>query len=295
MTETIALAPEQIQAFRAEGFIVLPQIAPPEEIARMRGIFERLFREKVGWEMGAQYDLVGTDAAGRPPGLPQISKPARFAPELRGSRYFANAFAIARQLLGPETSPWFDHAILKPPGYGAATPWHQDEAHRNDPGTHYDQISIWMPLQPATVENGCMQFLSGTHRGPVLAHQSPHSDPRIMALECTAPFDPAQATACPLPPGGATLHHCRTLHGAGANVSDMPRYAYILAFRGPSRPDPSFTGFAWNTEKHTAAQARRRAWENRGGVVGRATRKLAAGFLRALRAVRGKVGRSLRS
>ena len=295
MADTIELSPEQIQAFRAHGFVVLPEIAPPDEIVRMRGIFERLFRENVGWEMGAQYDLVGTDAEGRPPALPQISKPARFAPELRETRYFANAFAIARQLLGPETAPWFDHAILKPPGYGAATPWHQDEAHRNDPGTHYDQISIWMPLQIATVENGCMQFLPGTHRGPVLEHQSPNSDPRIMALECIAPFDPAHAIPCPLPAGGATIHHCRTLHGAGANVSAVPRYAYILAFRGPPRPDPSFTGFPWNAEKHTAAQARRKAWENRGGAVGRATRQLAAAFSRLVRAVRGKVGRGLRS
>jgi ectoine hydroxylase-related dioxygenase (phytanoyl-CoA dioxygenase family) len=197
------------------------------------------------------------DEEGRAPKLPQILKPANFAPELRETRAVAHATAIARQLLGPEAVPWFDHAILKPPGYGAETPWHQDEAHRNDPGTHYEQISVWLPFQPATEANGRMRFMPGTHRGSVLAHRSPQSDPRIMALQCMATFDAAQAVACPLPLGGATVHHCRTLHGAGANVSDVPRFAYILAFRGAVRPDPGFLGYSWNREKRTAAQARR--------------------------------------
>jgi ectoine hydroxylase-related dioxygenase (phytanoyl-CoA dioxygenase family) len=95
-----------------------------------------------------------------------------------------------------------------------------------------------------------------------------------MALECVEPFDPTQATVCPVPLGGASLHHARTLHGAGANVSAEPRYAYILAFRGPVRPDPSFRGYPWNQEKRTAAQNRKKTWENRGGPVGRASRRL---------------------
>ncbi len=267
-----ALSPEQIAAFREHGFLVLPDFAPAEDLQAMRAIFERLFRERVGWERGAYFDLAGVDEEGRAPKLPQLLKPANFAPELRETRAVANAAMIARQLLGPETVAWFDHAILKPPGYGAATPWHQDDAHRNDPGTHYEQLSLWLPLQPATEANGCMRFMPGTHRGPVLEHRSPHSDPRIMALECVAPFDPAQAVACPLPLGSASMHHSRTLHGAGENVSDEPRFAYILAFRGPMRPAPEFRGYPWNQEKRTAAQERRKAWETRGGSLARAGR-----------------------
>jgi hypothetical protein len=291
MTDTITLSPEQIATFREQGYLALPQISPSQEIGRLREIFERLFKEQVGWKMGAQYDLAGADETDRPAKLPQLLKPANFAPELRETHHMANALAIARQLLGPETIPWFDHAILKPPGYGAPTPWHQDEAHRNDPGTFYEQISIWMPLQAANETNGCMRFMPGTHRGGVLEHRSPNSDRRIMALECVAPFDPAQSAICPVPAGGASIHHCRTLHGAGANTSDSPRYAYILAFRGPVRSDPEFTGFPWNAEKQTAAQARRKAWENRGGPLGRVGRRV----VRSLRSVRGKVGSYFRS
>jgi len=274
MSASLQLSVEQIASFREQGFLVVPELAPRDELPRMRAIFERLFRERVGWERGAFFDLAGVDEEGRPAKLPQLLKPANFAPELRELRTVANAAAMARQLLGPETTAWFEHAILKPPGCGPATPWHQDEAHRNDPGTAYEQLSIWLPLQDATAENGCMRFMPGTHRGRVLEHRSPQSDPRIMALECVAPFRAEEAVVCPVPLGGATVHHARTLHGAGENVSREPRFAYILAFRGAMRPDPEFLGYPWNQEKRTAAQERRRVWENRGGAFGRAGRQV---------------------
>ncbi len=294
MPATALLSAAQVARFREDGFLAIEAIAPPEEVEQLRGIFDRLFAQGAGWKKGAQFDLAGTDADGRPAALPQILNPAEFAPELRATSFRANALAIARQFLGPDTEPWFEHAILKPPHYGAATPWHQDEAHRDDPGTAYEQVSVWMPLQEATVANGCMRYIAGSHRGPVLAHRSPNNDPRIAALECIGPFDPAAAATCPLPPGGAVIHHCRTLHGAGENHSGDPRRAYILAFRGPARPDPDFQGYPWNAAKHTAAQDRRESWEKRGGPLGRAARQVAASLGSTVQRVRGKVERLLR-
>jgi len=267
------LTADQIRRFRDEGYIALDRITGDEEVERLRGIFDRLFATSAGRDRGRQFDLAGTDEDGRPPALPQILNPVEFAPELADTQFRVAALAIARQLLGPETEPWFEHAILKPPGYGAPTPWHQDEAHRNDGGVDYEQVSIWMPLQEATAENGCMEFIPKSHLGPVLTHRSPGDDPRVMALECTGEFDGAQSVLCPLSAGGATVHHARTLHHAGANTSDIPRRAYILAFRGKVTPNPAFNGYGWNAEKSTAAQARRKAWENRGGVAGRLVRR----------------------
>jgi ectoine hydroxylase-related dioxygenase (phytanoyl-CoA dioxygenase family) len=267
------LTPAQVAKFRDDGFIALDSITPPDEVTRLRAIFDRLFENGAGWEKGAQFDLAGTDEDARPK-LPQILNPVEFAPELAHTQFRTNALAIATQLLGEGAEFWFEHAILKPAHYGAATPWHQDEAHRNDAGLDYEQISIWMPLQAATTANGCMQFIPGSHLGPVLTHQSPNSDPRVMALECTGAFEKSRAVSCPLEAGGATVHHCRTLHTAGPNASDIPRRAYIIAFRGPVRPNPDFRGYPWNAEKRTAAQARRAAWENRGGAIGRTLRAL---------------------
>jgi hypothetical protein len=294
MSGSPPLSPEQVVRFRKDGFLVLDAIAPPEEVEQLREIFGRLFTEGTGWKKGAQFDLAGPDDGQRPAALPQILNPVEFAPELRETRFRANALAIARQLLGAETGPWFEHAILKPAQFGAATPWHQDEAHRDDPGTDYEQLSIWMPLQEATPVNGCMRYMTGSHLGPVLEHRSPNNDPRITALECIGDFDPTQAVECPLPPGGAAIHHCRTLHSAGPNQSELPRCAYILAFRGPVRPNPEFLGYPWNAEKHTAAQGRRESWENRGGLMGRASRGTGEVIRRTVGKVRRRLGRWLR-
>lgn len=241
---------------------------------------------------GTQVGRMITDEQRRK--LPQLLDPVEFAPELAATRFRANALAIAVQLLGEGTVPWFEHAILKPARYGAATPWHQDEAHRDDPGTAYEQLSVWMPLEEVTTENGCMRYIPGSHLGDVLEHHSPNDDPRITALECVGAFDPGGATVCPLPAGAAVMHHCRTLHSSGPNRSDTPRYAYILSFRGPVRPNAAFAGYAWNAAKRTAAQARAKAWENRGGALGRASPRAARTMAKTLRALRGQVGRLLR-
>ena len=117
---------------------------------------------------------------------------------------------------------------------GAETPWHQDEAYW-DPAYAYEALSIWMPLQEATLENGCMQFIPGSHRLEVLPHQSIGNDPRVHGL-VTDKVNPAQAVACPISAGCCTVHHCRTLHYAGPNRSPEPRRAYILTFRLPPKP-----------------------------------------------------------
>jgi ectoine hydroxylase-related dioxygenase (phytanoyl-CoA dioxygenase family) len=284
MKPPLTLRPDETAFFREHGFLAIDAITTADEVARLREIFERLFATRAGWERGQQFDLAGTDEANQPVSLPQLLNPAEFAPELRETQFRRNALAIAQQLLGPETEPWFEHAILKPAHHGAATPWHQDEAHRDDPTVNYEQLSIWMPLLEATAENGCMRYIPGSHRGPVLAHHSPGDDPRVMALECCGAFDGAQAVACPLPSGGAAIHHCRTLHSAGPNGSDTSRLAYILAFRGAVTANPERRVFSWNAEKATAAQARAEAWRHQ---PGRKVATTARGWL-------ARIGRKLR-
>ncbi len=268
------VTPGEIAAFRENGWLRLENIAPLAEVELLREIFDRLFARRAGWKEGKAFDLAGRDEPGEEPVLPQILNPVEFAPELKHTQFRANALAIAKSLLGADAEPWFEHAICKPARIGVATPWHQDEAHRYDPGVDYEQISIWMPLQPATVENGCMRYISGTHRGPVLDHRPLDGDARKSALECVGVFNPEAAVICPLPAGGAAIHHCRTLHSASPNVTAVPRRAYVLGFRGAPRPAPHRPIFPWISGRRTPAAERAEAWENRGGPVGRASRKL---------------------
>jgi ectoine hydroxylase-related dioxygenase (phytanoyl-CoA dioxygenase family) len=253
---TLRLTDDQIRFYRDNGFLAVTEpLTTTEEIDRLAAIYDDLFKRRAGRETGDQFDLAGTDEEGKEEALPQILGPSRYAPELTQGLLFANAQALAKQLLGEEAAFGGDHAIFKPAGTGAPTPWHQDEAYW-DEALKYNSLSIWIPLQEATVENGCMQFIPGSHKWEVQTHHSIGNDPRIHGLEIEMEIDQSKAVSCPLPPGGATFHDSRTLHYTGANQTQTPRRAYILGFGTAAVKLDQPRDFYWNKIKQTARAAR---------------------------------------
>jgi ectoine hydroxylase-related dioxygenase (phytanoyl-CoA dioxygenase family) len=248
---------EQTAAFRRDGYLLVESVSPPEEIASLRVLYDRLFSERRGWSSGDLFDMVERDSASNELALPQLLWPSNYEPSLRDTRLHANAVSIAEQLLGPGAQNILEHAILKPPLKGAATPWHQDDAF-NRPGSGFvEQISIWMPLQDVTIKSGCLLYIRGSNRGPLFPHRSPRNDPQIHGLETVDPPDLTNCVAVEMRAGDAVIHHSRTLHSAGANTSDQPRRAYVLGYSVQSRPNSLLTrDYPWNLEKQTARAER---------------------------------------
>lgn len=253
---TRSLTDDQIRSFHENGYLVLEAITTPDEVEHLREIYTRLFEERVGWDQGNQFDLAGTDEDDQPR-LPQLLGPSRFAPELKETLYLAHARAIARQILGSEISDRNgEHMIYKPPHIGAATPWHQDQAY-HDPTLSYQGVNFWMPLDDATVESGCLQFIPGSHKLDVLPHHTINHDPRIHGLEVDHPETyTGKAVPCPVPAGGASLHACYMLHYAAANGTDIPRRAYTLTFRTPPRKRDVPVDNYWVRNRKTAREER---------------------------------------
>ncbi|MDP9141214.1 MAG: phytanoyl-CoA dioxygenase family protein, partial [Pseudomonadota bacterium] len=217
-------------------------------------------------EEGNQFDMLGADAPQGEAIQPQIIKPSLYAPALLNTAYFHRVRSVARQLLGADAQFSFDHSIVKPVGKCAATPWHQDEAHQDDPTFHYEQISFWMPLQDVSEDNGCMRYIPGSSRGPLLPHRSLHDDPRIHAIECeTSHFDESAALAQPVPAGWCILHAGRTLHSALPNRSQADRMVYVLAFRGPPVLRVKPGQLSWLQSKQTASDGRQLQWRKHVG------------------------------
>lgn len=254
---TTELTQEQIEFYEREGYLSIEALTTQEEVAWLREIYDRLFSERVGREEGNQFDLAGTDEEGKEASLPQILNPSKYAPELNDSQLLKNATTISKQLRGEEATCRFAHAIFKPARSGAETPWHQDAAYWG-PNLIYSGFSIWVPLQEATPENGCMEFVPGSHKLDVVEHQSINNDPRIHGLELTPEqMDKIDNVAtCPLPAGGATLHGGYMMHHTGANRSDVPRRAIILSCSAPRVPREVPRTFPWNEAKKTARAER---------------------------------------
>lgn len=227
-------------------------------MAFVKEIFDQMFYERRGRDDGNQLDLAGTDDDGKEATLSQIKDPARYAPELKESKLIDNASEALSRLMGQPVKARFFHAICKPARNGSETPWHQDAAYW-DPSLIHRKISVWVPLQDVSVENGCMQFIPRSHKDDIITHQSINNDPRIHGLEVKpelkAKFED-KSMPCPLSAGGATFHGGYTLHYAGPNYTDLPRRAIILVgeLSPVKRQEPMH--FPWLEEKQTQRQKR---------------------------------------
>lgn len=259
---TFRLSVDQIELFHREGYLAIEQLTTPTDVESLRASYDRIFSRRAGREEGMQFDLAGTDEEGKEAVLPQILNPSKYAPEMNESQLLVNATQLVRDLFGPAATCSIAHAIFKPARIGAETPWHQDAAYWDPMEEYPSNVSIWVPLQIATLENGCMQFVPGSHKEQeIWRHQSVNNDPRIHALE----LHPGEmqriknAIACPLPAGGATVHGGYTLHYTAANRSDIPRRALILGGGLPPTKRASPREYKWQQEKQTARDERAKA------------------------------------
>lgn len=256
---TFQLSRDQIDHFHQEGFLAVDALTDAEDVERLRRSYDRIFQQRAGRDEGNQFDLAGTDEEGKEAVLPQILNPAKYAPEMNESRLLVNATKLVQALYGPEATCSIAHAIFKPARIGAATPWHQDAAYWDAWKDYPSNVGIWVPLQEATLENGCMQFVPGSHRSQeIWRHQSVGNDPRIHALELheSEMHRVRDAVACPLPAGGATVHGGYALHYTAPNRSDIPRRALILGGGLPAVKRDTPRQLKWQTEKQTAREQR---------------------------------------
>lgn len=127
---------------------------------------------------------------------------------------------IAARLLGGKTPRLFkEMALLKPPMIGREKPWHQDHAYF-DVDLSERVVGVWIALDQALVENGCMQVLDGGHqRGPII-----HWKIRDWQI-CDADMIGRSSVACPLDPGGAMFFDSLLPHGTPTNHSSLRRRA----------------------------------------------------------------------
>jgi phytanoyl-CoA hydroxylase len=133
------------------------------------------------------------------------------------------------ELILRETPVMFqDMALIKPPKIGREKPWHQDQAYFDYPlGTRV--VGVWIALDEATVENGCMRVLPGLHlEGPKLHFQ--RRDWQI----CDAEMMGLHPIAVPLRPGGLLLFDGLLPHGTPTNYSPLRRRAVQYHYRNES-------------------------------------------------------------
>jgi ectoine hydroxylase-related dioxygenase (phytanoyl-CoA dioxygenase family) len=253
---TRALVDDERSRFRSEGYLVVANMIPVDAVAETRLIAADLLNRRVGRATGDFLDLVGDDADETRARLPQLLMPVKYAPILGESPLRSAAWSVARDLLGDDVEYQGEHIIAKPPQVGAQTPLHQDEAFWSG-DIHYECISIWIPLQDVGESEGCLCFVPGSHLGGILMHCPAGGNPACNSFELVE--HPAGLISAPMRVGELSVHHCRTIHGAGPNTGTDTRYAYIYGFGLPAKPAAAPRAFSWQSMQSTARQARAKA------------------------------------
>jgi phytanoyl-CoA hydroxylase len=148
---------------------------------------------------------------------------------------------LVESLIGAGVSVYFSQIFFKAPEGGGPKPAHQDNFYFG-PRDREALVTAWIALDDATVENGCLYFGEGTHRGPVVAHIAPKDEPYNLQLPQDA-LAAQEMTAAPVPKGGVSFHHGGTFHQSGPNLSKRWRRACALhyvsntnAFTQPALP-----------------------------------------------------------
>jgi hypothetical protein len=177
----VRLSDERLRWYHEDRFLPIDRVIGDDALAELRVAYD----DVVDWRAEAPADqmLGGRIRVVRWPSATHAffaDNPART--ELQ---------EIADQVLGEAIST-FDLLIGKPPGDPEITPWHQDMACATQPfapaGTDVPpwNLRFWVVLDDTDLENGCMHFLPGYHRQPLLEHSVTAGDPdsanRLLAL-----------------------------------------------------------------------------------------------------------------
>lgn len=213
------LSGKELDQFREKGWIVPQWELPQNLIADMR----REYADLLARNPTIKSDIIMAphQTNGGSMGIVGSEKWLEFAthPEL---------VATARQLIGDDIILWGTTLFGKPPLNGKETPWHQDGEYY--PIRPLEVLTIWIPLDDATLENGPMCFIPGSHKAHTLySHSRLEGDDKTINLVCDPEhFDEATAKPLLLHSGQVSFHDVYMIHGSKANRTEHRRAAFIV-------------------------------------------------------------------
>ncbi len=147
------LSAEELWRFHNDGFVVPDCRLPQDVVAEMREAYDELLSANPGFSsdfmLGPHLETTGAQG-------------------VRGSRRWLSFVTrpelldMVEQLIGEDIILWGTTIFGKPAHGGKATPWHQDGAYY--PIRPLETLSIWIALDDAVPDNGCMRFIPGSHK-----------------------------------------------------------------------------------------------------------------------------------
>jgi ectoine hydroxylase-related dioxygenase (phytanoyl-CoA dioxygenase family) len=223
------LTSAQRAAWERDGFFIVPDFAAGSVCEAMHARAVELAREADGAGMaGASFVQPETKA-----------NPAAREAEDRVSKIFAihrdepvyRSFVqgeavldLAAGLIGPDLDCFLSQFIFKNAG-ALGQPWHQDSYYFRFDRT--PQVGVWLAVTEATLENGCLHVLPGSHREPVHKHVPDRREGANLGYVEIVDHDTSNSIPVEMGVGDLLVFHSHLMHRSTDNQSDALRAAMV--------------------------------------------------------------------
>jgi hypothetical protein len=154
---------------------------------------------------------------------------------------------IAQELLGADLDCFVSQFIFKNPG-ALGQPWHQDSyyfAFNKTP-----QVGFWLAITKATLENGCLHVVPGSHKEPVHKHVPDQRTHALYGYEEIVDHDTSRSVAALIDPGDLLVFHSHLMHRSTDNVSDGLRAAFVWHYAAAGTEDLTKERFGFQNPSH---------------------------------------------
>ena len=269
---SFALTQTERDAYEEDGFFVRREAYSADEMDRLqRRVASLVQYVEASDELASeQKELIlrRNDRATAQTGEASLNSLFRvhmFSREIRAHMRGAQRLAAVRPLLGSDLFCPNDLYFLKPPGSGRPIAWHQDSWYfRNiyeaSDGSPIEDASVgtWLAIDDATVENGCLRVLPGSHRAGVVDHLALAMREQLPVQHHAGVTPEMEASATPVevPKGSLVFFNNALLHCSASNDSDTFRRAYVVHYMksivrdvgvGASRQRERVRQWGWST------------------------------------------------
>ncbi|HEY1707175.1 MAG TPA: phytanoyl-CoA dioxygenase family protein [Rhizomicrobium sp.] len=214
------LTDDEVESYRRNGYVTPKYKLPPDIHAGLKASVEALIDRNTGLrpeQLAGAHVKENKDTG------------VKGNADLLDFTRHTDVLDIVEQIIGPDIIMWGSQVFSKPPGDGMAIPWHQDGQYW--PMRPLETVTVWVAVDPATVENGCLRVVPGTHTGGLMPHTT--TNEQGLALNqgvVQGAFDEDEAVDIVLEAGQISLHHAMLVHGSNANTSPKRRCGYAIRY-----------------------------------------------------------------
>lgn len=218
-TKEALLSDEQVAQYHRDGYVVVPDLLTSAEAIEWKTQLKARLQEEGNLEIPSGVRVWMADNLD-----PYSSE------QLRSPR----VVAILQQLIGPSVEFLSYKAVFKNAKTAFSSPWHQDWAYWQGAA----KLSIWIALDEATPENGCLRLIPGSQHKVIEMKEVEDVKGFVRRITDDQVAGMPIVTA-PVPRGAGIFFHDLTLHASCPNINGADRWSVIPTYRNAAEPDNS--------------------------------------------------------